>query len=359
MKNRIEKRLRELRQRLKEKDMDAALITKRDNYIYISGFTGTFAYILVTQEDSVIVTDFRYTEQASKQAPLSEVVEYRGSLLVALNEVIKSKGIKKLGYEEDYLTQKKYEELKGKLNIKEFMPLENMVESLRMIKDEEETGIIKKAVEIADSAFGHILKYIKPGVREVEIAAEIEYFMKKSGARGPSFETIVASGYRSALPHGVASEKVIDKGDAVTLDFGAVYNDYCSDMTRTVFIGEPQNELKKIYDIVLKAQVSALEGAKKGLMGKEIDLIAREYISRNGYEKYFGHGLGHGVGIEVHEEPRLSPQGSTRMENGMVATVEPGIYINGLGGVRIEDMIVINDEKPIILTKSTKEMIIL
>lgn len=359
MKSQIEKRLASLRLDLEEKGLDGALVTKRDNYIYLSGFTGTFAYLLITKSDAVLVTDFRYTEQAQKQAPLFEVIEYKGSLLVALNEIIKSKGIGILGFEEDYVTYKKFEEFTGKLNIKELRPLAGIIEALRRIKDQEEIAVIKKAVKIADDAFSHILKYIKPGVREVEVAAEIEYFMKKEGAKGTAFDTIVASGHRSALPHGVASDKVIESGDAVTMDFGAIFEDYCSDMTRTVFVGKPKEELSKIYNIVLSAQELSSKGAKMGLSGKEIDFIAREFIAKNGYEKNFGHGLGHGVGIEVHEEPRLSPQGTTIMDNGMVVTVEPGIYVNGLGGVRIEDMVVINGDKPIVLTASTKEMIIL
>ena len=355
----IEKRLKALRQKLKDKGMDGALITKRENYIYLSGFTGTFAYLVITQDDAILITDFRYGEQATAQAPLYEVVEYKGSVLVTLSETIRSKEIKSLGFEDNFITYKRYDEISSKINIKKLLPLSDMVEILRMIKDEDELSIIRKAVEMADNAFSHVLKYIKPGVKEIEVAAELEYYMKKQGAKGPSFDTIAASGIRSSLPHGVATDKTIEMGDALTLDFGCIYNDYCSDMTRTVFVGEPQEELKKIYDIVLKAQLTSLEGAKRGCTGKEIDLIARDIISQNGYEKNFGHGLGHGVGIDVHEEPRLSPQGSIKMDNGMVVTVEPGIYVNGLGGVRIEDMIVINDDKPMVLTSSTKEMIIL
>jgi|LSQX01.2.fsa_nt_gb Xaa-Pro aminopeptidase len=359
MKSRIEDRIGRLRKKLKERDLDAAIITKRENYIYLSGFTGTFAHLIITLDDAVLITDFRYKEQASCQALLYEVNIYNDSLPVAISDVIQEKGIEKLGFEEDYITYKKYNELKDKIGVKHMEPLKNMVEGLRLIKDNDEIEIIKKAVEIADKAFSNILKYIKPGVKEYEIATELEYYMKKLGAKGSSFDTIVASGERSALPHGVASEKVIGMGDPVTLDFGAVYNDYCSDMTRTVFVGNPSDELKKIYNIVNTAQAKSSEGAWRGRTGREVDLIAREIISENGYKKSFGHGLGHGVGIEVHEEPRLSPRGSTVLDNNMVVTVEPGIYESGKGGVRIEDMIIINDNKPVVLTSSTKDMIIL
>ncbi|MDQ2085296.1 aminopeptidase P family protein [Herbivorax sp. ANBcel31] len=355
----IKKRLEKLRLKLKKTDMDAILITKRENYIYISGFTGTFAHVLVTQNDAVLLTDFRYASQAKKQAEQFEVVEFRGKLLESLNDIIKSKDIKTLGFEEDNVTYKKYISMKKNLKVKKLQPIDGIVEDVRVRKDSEEIENIKRAVKIADDAFSHILKYIKPGVREYEIALEIEHYMKKKGAKGISFETIVASGCRSSLPHGVATDKKIENNEAVTLDFGAVYNDYCSDMTRTVFVGQPEKELINIYDIVLKAQVASLKGAKKGLLGKEIDLIARGIIDKNGYGENFGHGLGHGVGLEVHEKPSLSKKGDVVMENGMVATVEPGIYVDNLGGVRIEDMVVINEGSPIVLTGSTKEIIVL
>jgi Xaa-Pro aminopeptidase len=359
MTNMIDKRLKELRAKLKEKNLEAALITKRENYLYMSGFTGSAAYLIITENDAVLVTDFRYAEQASKQAPLYEIIQFQGSLTVALNDVFKKKGVNKLGFEEGDVTYEKYAEYKEKLDVRELLPLGGAVESLRLIKDAGEIDIIRQAVKIADDTLTHILGLIKPGVAEIELAAEMEFHMKKLGARGASFETIVASGYRASMPHGVASEKKIEQGDVITLDFGAIYKDYCSDMTRTVFLGQPGEELRKIYNIVLDAQVTSQDGARAGLLGKEIDAVARDIIGGRGFEKYFGHGLGHGVGLEIHEEPRLSPTGSVRMENGMVVTVEPGIYIPRLGGVRIEDMIVIHDEKPIVLTQSSKDLLVI
>ena len=359
LKTAIEKRLKRFREKLKEKDIDGALVTKRENYIYLSGFTGTSAFLVITQEHALLLTDFRYVEQASTQASLFEVIQYQGNLFSALNDVIKSKELNRLGFEDASVTYEKYNEYVSKLEIKEFAPLGNAIESLRLSKDEIELDVIRKAVQIADDAFKHILGYLKPGVTETEIAAELEYHMKKLGAVKASFETIVASGKRSSMPHGVASEKKLEMGDTITLDYGAYYNNYCSDMTRTVFLGQPDEEMKKIYNIVLDAQLKASEGAVTGLLGKEIDNIARSIISDNGFEKNFGHGLGHGLGLEIHEDPRLSPTGNITMENGMVVTVEPGIYVAGLGGVRIEDIVVINDNKPIILTQSTKEMIII
>jgi Xaa-Pro aminopeptidase len=357
--NSIRARMEKLRKEMAKNGFDAALITKRENYMYMSGFTGTSAFLIITQKDAVLVTDFRYDEQATRQAPFYEVVKYQGSITAALEEQIKSRNIRVLGFEESAVTYERYAAFKERLGAKEFVPLKGIIENLRMKKDKNEIDIIQKAVKIADNAFEHILGYIKPGITEMEIAAEIEYFMKKHGATGASFETIVASGKRSSMPHGVASDKKLEPGDTITLDYGALYNGYCSDITRTVFLGNPDEELKRIYKIVLDAQLRSIEGACKGITGRQVDLIARKIISTTGYGQNFGHGLGHGVGLEIHEEPRFAPSGSVVLDNGMVVTVEPGIYVAGLGGVRIEDIIVISNDKPINLTGASKELIVL
>ncbi|HHV98077.1 MAG TPA: aminopeptidase P family protein [Clostridiaceae bacterium] len=353
------KRLSGLRAKLRELNADAALITKRENYRYLSGFTGTFANLIITQDSAFLITDFRYVEQAAEQAKLFEIIQYTGKLEDTLNELLISQNVNILGFEESYLSFAEYSKYKLKFSVKELIPLGRAVEELRMVKDETEIDILRKAVQIADNAFTHILGYIKPGLTELEIAAEIEYFMKKQGAEGASFETIVASGVRSSMPHGVASEKKVEQGDVITMDFGAIYKGYCSDMTRTVFMGRPGKEMEKIYNIVLEAQLKSLEGAHKGLKGREIDHIARKIITDAGYGENFGHSLGHGVGLEIHEEPRFSPSSNQVIENGMAVTVEPGIYVAGLGGVRIEDLIIINGRNPIVLTKSPKELIVL
>lgn len=359
MNNVIEKRIKNLRSKMQKAKLDAVLVTKKENYMYFSGFTGTSAWLVITESDAVLVTDFRYTEQAEKQATSFKVSTYTGSIIKGLNDVFNNMKIEKLGFEDTNLTVDKYNDYKAKLNIKEFVPLGGMLEESREIKDSHELKLIKKAVKIADDTFQHILDYIKPGTAEVELAAEMEYFMRKQGAAGESFETIVASGLRSSMPHGVASEKKLELGDAITFDFGALYNGYCSDMTRTVFLGKPDKNLKNVYKIVLEAQLEASCGVKKGANGKDIDSIARNFIAQKGYGGNFGHGLGHGVGLEIHEEPRLSMTAGKALKNGMVVTVEPGIYIDGLGGVRIEDMVVVNGEVPLVLTSSTKEMIVL
>jgi len=355
----IKARLERLRGKLSEKSLDAALIAKKENIFYLSGFTGSSAYLAIALNDAALITDFRYLEQASEQAPLFKTVQCRGDMVSAVVETLKSMGAVNAGFEESHMAYSRYREFIDGFGYEKLVPLGGAVENLRIVKDREEIEMIRKAAGIADRTFKYILNYIKPGAGEIEIASEIEYFMRKEGASGASFETIAASGKRSAMPHAVASEKRLECGDAVVLDFGAIYNGYCSDITRTVFLGEPDSELKKIYSIVLESQARALEAARSGLTGKEVDAVARDIIIKAGYGENFGHGLGHGVGLEVHEEPRLSPAGNVRLEDGMVATVEPGVYAKGLGGVRIEDMIVFCGDKPVVLTQAPKEMIIL
>lgn len=358
-KSTIESRLKKLRHSMANSKLDAILVTKKENYMYLSGFNGSSANLVITEKEAVLITDFRYTEQAENQAQAYEISSYRGSIAKGLNDVLENRNIGILGFEDANLTVDKYLEYKEKLNVVELKAIGSMIEELREIKDEEEINLVRKAVKIADDTFSHILGFIRPGIAETELAAEMEYFMRKQGASGASFEIIVASGTRSSMPHGVASGKKLEKGDAIIFDYGAIYNGYCSDITRTVFLGNPCEELRKIYGIVLNAQLAASKGVKKGTYGKDADMIARVMIENKGFGENFGHGLGHGVGLEIHEEPRLSITGGKVMKNGMVVTVEPGIYVEGLGGVRIEDMVVVNDDHPLVLTASTKELIVI
>jgi len=357
--NAVDKRIANLRAKMLQKNIEAVLVTKCNNYMYLSGFTGSSAVLVITANDEVLVTDFRYVEQAQKQAPSYRIVESKGSMFGALNEIFENTKIERLAFEDSHMTVASFNENKKKLRINKWVPLGGIFEELRRIKDSDEIEIIRKAVKIADDAFKYILDLIKPGVAEVELGAELEYFMKKQGASGVSFESIIASGVRASMPHGVASEKRIEYGDVVTMDFGALYEGYCSDMTRTVFLGKPKEELKKIYGIVLEAQKMGLENVISGRTGREIDFVVRQYIARAGFGDNFGHGLGHGVGLEIHEEPILSMSGEIKMEDGMVVTVEPGIYVNGLGGVRIEDMVVVRGSNPEILTTSVKDITVL
>ncbi len=351
-------RLKNLRIKMKLKNSQAALITRRANYMYMSGFTGTSAILYINHDRAVLITDFRYTQQAAVQAPDYEIVRYQGSIFEELNKLLESDNIKELSFEDEDLTYAQYNEYAKRLSAG-MVPLGRMVEELRRVKDESEIEIISKAVDIADRVFSHILGFIRPGLSEIEVAAEMEHHMRRLGAEGPSFETIIASGKRASMPHGVASDKKIEAGDVITLDFGAIYKGYCSDMTRTIFLGKPGYELEKIYNIVLEANLLGLKAVKKDRAGKEIDAAARGYICGAGYGECFGHGLGHGVGLDIHEDPTLSARGDIVMQDGMVVTVEPGIYIPDLGGVRIEDMVVVDGMNARILTASTKEMIVI
>jgi len=238
-------------------------------------------------------------------------------------------------------------------------PITGLIEKIREVKTEEEIEIIQEAVNIVEKAYDYILGYVKPGITEIEVANELDFYMRNLGATGVSFDTIVASGVRSAMPHGVASDKVIEEGDMVTIDFGCYYKGYTSDMTRTFAVGDPGEELKKIYEIVFEANKKVTEAAKPGMTGAELDAIARDYITEHGYGDAFGHTTGHGIGLEVHEGPAISFRNEEELVVNNVITNEPGIYIPGLGGVRIEDDLVITETGNLNLMTSSKELVII
>ena len=351
-------KLEKLRKALLKENVDALLITNPFNRRYMTGFTGSSGVVIVSKNDAVFITDFSYTEQAKKEVKHFRIIEQETSLFESVAQQVHSMGIQSLGFEKESLLYSEYEVYKKKIKA-DFVPLSGLIEKIRLIKTDEEIKIIKVACEIADAAFTYILNYIKPGVTELEVSNELEFFMRKQGATSSSFDTIVASGLRSALPHGVASNKVIEKGDFVTLDFGAIYNGYVSDITRTIAVGNPDEQLVEIYNIVLEAQLLALEKVAPGMTGLEADQVARDYITEKGYGPNFGHSTGHGIGLEVHEGPTLSYRSQTVLEPHMVVTIEPGIYLPHLGGVRIEDDIVITQTGNEKLTHSKKELIIL
>lgn len=349
-------KINKLRNALKQYDLDAILITSPINRRYITGFTGTSGAAIVSMEHTIFITDFRYTEQAGAQAEGFEIIEHRQPIELEIRDQLKRLNAGRLGFEENYVTYGKYKQYEDTFD-SEMVPVKDMIEKIRLIKTEEELSILKQAAKITDDAFWHIQDYIKPGVTEMEISNELEFFMRRQGATSSSFDTIVASGVRSAMPHGVASEKKIQSGELVTLDYGALYHGYCSDTTRTVAVGEISDELKNIYDIVLEANKRGIEGIKPGMTGKEADALTRDYITEKGYGSYFGHSTGHGIGLEVHEGPTLSKRSEQELAPGMVATVEPGIYLAGVGGCRIEDDIVITENGNERLTFANKELI--
>jgi Xaa-Pro aminopeptidase len=302
----MKNRLVALRERLSYAGIDGLLITRPENRRYITGFTGSAGVVVVSRDRAFFVTDFRYVEQATYQAPEFRVIEHGLKIVDTLREIVEEAGITRLGFEKDVITYKQHETFSSALAGVELVPCEGLVETLRAVKDDSEIEAIRRAEAIGDAAFSHVLDIIKPGMTEIDVALEIEWFMRKNGAEGIGFEVIVASGERGAMPHGVASSKKLAEGELVVMDFGAVYQGYRGDMTRTVSLGKASPEQRRIYDIVLRAQEAALEAIAPGKTGQEIDGLARKVIEEAGYGDNFGHGLGHGVGLAIHEEPRLS-----------------------------------------------------
>jgi Xaa-Pro aminopeptidase len=344
---------------LEEKQLDALLITNGFNRRYLSGFTGSSGFCLVTKSSAELITDFRYIEQAHKQAEGFEIIRHQADILDAVAERAKHHNVKRLGFERNHVTYAQYKRLETVTAGMELADTEGLVEELRLVKTDEEIAVVREAAEIADKTFSHIVNYIKPGMTELAVSNEMEMHMRSLGASSSSFETIVASGLRSALPHGVASDKVIEQGDMITLDFGAYYKGYVSDITRTIAVGEPSDKLREIYSVVLKAQLNGVKHFRAGITGIEADALTRDIIKDAGYGQYFGHSTGHGIGLEVHEGPALSMKGDKTLRPGMIVTCEPGIYIPGIGGVRIEDDVVITEKGCEILTSSPKDLIVL
>ncbi len=333
-------------------DNEIIYISSYPNIFYYSGFTSSDAVLAVTKHSQILFTDSRYTIQARSQASDFEVID-----IGKIDETIKSMSESILCFEEDNITVSQYKNLE-KYN-KELKPYTAVIKKPRTVKDSYELKKIAEAEKLGDEAFSYILDLIKPGRSEREIALELEFYMRKQGAAALSFETICASGVRSAMPHGTASDKIIEKGDFLTMDFGCILDGYCSDMTRTVVIGKADEKQKEIYDIVLQAQKTAVDFLKAGALCREADAAARNIIEKYGYGENFGHSTGHSVGIEIHELPVLSPKSNDILREGNVVTVEPGIYIEGFGGVRIEDLVQITSEKAVNLTKSEKNLLII
>ncbi|MCF0145041.1 MAG: aminopeptidase P family protein [Eubacterium sp.] len=341
---------------LDETEADAVLITDPFNMRYLSGFCGGEGMLYVSRKQKILITDSRYVEQAGRETEFQVVEEKTGHVRTdILRECLMEESVSVIGYEDRDLRCHAFSVLQEKLpQVKVWKPLDQRISRLRSVKTTEELTCLEKAESIGDAAFSEIPGILRPGMTEKEVAAELEYRMKKHGAEGVSFSTIVASGVHSSMPHAVPTDKKLETGDFVTMDFGCMYEGYCSDMTRTVVIGKASDQQNRIYDIVLEAQKACLDGLRAGITGKEADALARTVICKAGYGEYFGHGTGHGVGLYIHEEPRLSPSDLTVLEEGMVVTVEPGIYLPGFGGVRIEDMVVITKTGCRNLTKSPK-----
>ena len=352
------KRINAVRRLLKEASLDALVVMNPENRYYLSGFTGTSGVLFINASRAVLLTDFRYQEQAATECPAYEIIIFAGTFTEKLVELISQSKTTNLACEGNFITHKQFLALEKNLKNTNLQPVNEFVEALRILKDDLEINNIDNAVKLADDAFKNILGFIKPGISEKELALELEFFMRRAGAEKAAFTFIVASGKRSSLPHGVASEKIIQPGDLVIMDFGAVYHGYHSDITRTVVIGTPTAKQSEIYHIVLKAQMTALAAVRSGVKACDVDKAARDIITSHGYGENFGHSTGHGLGLNIHENPRLAVKSENILQTGMVVTIEPGIYIPDWGGVRIEDTVVVEDRGCKILTKSPKKNLI-
>lgn len=339
--------------------MDGFLVNHLPNVRYLSGFSGTNGLCLVGRDASYFITDLRYDEQSHQEVKGLRIAIAKDNVFGELGKRKLFHGMRRVGIEGNYLPYAEYQKIKKTFPRLRFVPIADVVEGISAVKDEEEIGLIRKAAQISDRVFNEILKSIKPGVRELEISAEISYLHKTYGAERDAFEIIVASGLRGALPHGIASTKKIRKGEFVTLDFGCVYHGYCCDITRSVSVAEPVRKLREVYRIVSEAQSKAIEAVKSGTAAKDLDAVARQYIARNGFGRFFGHSLGHGIGLQIHEPPRISSQSSYRLRDGNVITIEPGIYLPGIGGVRIEDDVLVANGRSVVLNKAPKELLVL
>ena len=349
-------RLANLYDLLAAQEIDALLVTKPANVNYFSGFRGDSTALLIGKNFRQLVTDGRYIEQARRQTKNFALVEQTEGLYKKLVDVIKNSGCKKIGIEGLVMTVAQHAYLVKEIAGVEFKSV--AVDSLRQVKDVSEVAQIQRACQIVDDAFEKILAVIKPSVREIDVAAELEYLMRRLGSEETAFTTIVASGQRGSLPHGVATDKKICVGELVTIDFGATWNGYRSDITRTICVGRASNEQRKIYNAVLDAQLYGLEIITAGKSGVEIDAAVRDRLTAAGYGKFFVHGLGHGVGLEIHEEPRLSKFSKCeKLLPNMIVTDEPGMYVENFGGVRIEDTVLVTSGTAQALTHSPKNLI--
>ena len=340
---------------LREKKVDALLINDLTNVRYLSGFTGSEASVIITPEAFFILVDSRYTSQAKIEAPLFQISKISKRIEDTAKLITRLK-LKKIGFDAKNISYSDFKELEEKLSHCKLIPIEEPLLKLRVSKEKDEIKIITKAISIATFGFNQVKGQIKTGITEKEIALELEIALKRAGADKLPFDIIVASGKRSALPHGIASNKKIGRGELVTIDFGVQYQGYCTDETCTLINGKPTTKQKKIFSIAKDAHDRAIERIKPGISSKKVDQAARDYISKKGFGKYFGHGTGHGVGLSVHEEPQLSPLKNETLEEGMIITIEPGIYIPNWGGVRIEDMVLVTRDGCEVLTVLPKRL---
>ena len=349
-------RISYLRDQMSNSDLDTVFISSKENIRYFSGFTGTFAFLIISDKKALIVTDSRYTIRATEECPNFEIYQIKAGINWIEN-ITKQIGTKILGFEGENLAVNMLEQMKSKApNVSEWKDFSDPVTQGRVIKSEEEVDIIKRTINISDSAFNEVSKVITIGMTEKEIAWEIEKTMRELGAESPSFDTIVASGVNGAKPHHTPTDKKIEDNEGIVIDMGAKYEGYCSDLTRTIYIGEPSKKFREVYSTVHRAQLIAIETAQPDMTGEDLDALARTVISNAGFGENFGHSLGHGVGIAIHENPTVGPTSKNIIKPGMIYTIEPGIYLENWGGVRIEDMMLFTDSGNEILSHAIKEV---
>ena len=344
-----------LRSYMLKNGLDAVLVTSELNQRYLTNFPFTDGYVLVLSDAAYLITDFRYREAAEKDADSAFTVETPKAHLAFIDETLRSVNAKSLAVEENALSHLQYEKFTAFFSVP-LSPISQAFDELRKVKDETEIQKIAAAQQLTDAAFKHILSVLSPNMTEIEVALELEFFMRRNGAEKTSFDTIAVSGTQSAVPHGVPRNVRLMKG-FLTMDFGCIVDGYCSDMTRTVSIGHATDKMKRLYDTVLSAQTAALSVLRAGISGKDADKVARDIIDSSEFKGTFGHSLGHGVGLFIHESPRLSPGASEALVAGNIVTVEPGIYLPGKYGCRIEDMVAITEDGCQNFTKSPKELI--
>ena len=348
-----------LRSILSDKKLDAFLVSQPENRRYLSGFTGSAGFLFISHKKAILATDFRYTEQANRQSPDFQIIQITGAMNAWLPEVLKDLNRKNIGFEAEDLTVSAHQRLLETVRVVDnvdvdFVATQGFVEPLRRLKEGSEVNNLQAAIDASDAAMNAITAILKPGMTEKEVGWKLEQAMRDFGAEGPSFETIVASGPNAALPHHRPSDRELRIGEPIVIDMGALVNGYCSDLTRTVIVGEPDNKFTEIYDIVHTAQLAAINTVIEDMTGGEVDALSRNIIEEAGYGEQFGHALGHGVGLAVHEAPRVGKGVEDHIKNGMVFTIEPGIYISGWGGVRIEDIVILEQGKARVLSHANK-----
>jgi Xaa-Pro aminopeptidase len=352
------KRRKAVAQELQARGLDCLVVTHAANWYYLTGFTGESGGLVVSGDGARLLTDGRFTVQAKEETKWIKIELQKGSLYAALGELLRKEGVEKFGFDPGQITVEQWKALrKGAGGKSRGVEAGRIVERLRMRKDAGELAVMRKAGILADEVMESAIKMLRPGVREREVGAEIEYQMRKRGASGPSFETIVASGRRAALPHARPTSKLLRKNELVVLDLGVILGHYCSDMTRTVYLGRAPKRVRGWYKAVQEAQAAGVAAVKAGVSCGMVDGATREVLTKSGLGQYFVHSTGHGLGLEVHEEPRVARGQEFRLEPGNVITIEPGVYVEGVGGIRIEDDVAVSARGNEILTRVKRDLI--